>query len=163
MAVIHDELITLLNYRIEQEELSSRIYLAMSIWADVNGYAGAAKVWKGYSQEELNHAQWAYSYLVDLDILPTVPPLKQPISEFKSLPDIIIASYKHELEITSQCQDFAQKALALGDHMTLELAQRYLKEQVEELAKTNYWVDRLKAFGTDKIALRLLDDEMLNK
>ncbi len=160
MAVLHDDLIQLLNYRIEQEELSSRIYLSMSLWLNINGYAGAAKLWKSYSEEEQKHSQWAYDYLVDLNILPTVPPLKQPVLEYKGLPEIILSSYKHELDITSQCQIFANKALAIGDHMTLELAHRYLKEQVEELAKTNYWVDRLKAFGTDKIALRLLDDEM---
>ena len=37
---------------------------------------------------------------------------------------------------------------------------RYLKEQVEEHDKTQTWVDKLAAFGEDKLALRLLDNEM---
>ena len=160
MAIINDKMIELLNYRIQQEELSSRLYLAMSVWLDVNGYIGAAKKWKEYSDEERNHADWSYKYLLDLNIKPTVPALEQPEVDFKGLPDIIIKSYKHEIEITKQCQEFAKEANSIGDFMTLELAQRFLKEQVDELAKTNTLVDKLKAFGTDKIALRLLDNEL---
>lgn len=160
MAIIHDELITLINYRIQQEELSSRIYLSMSVWLELNGFAGAGKLWKSYSQEELKHAQWSYQYLLDLNILPVVPPLEQPTAIYKGLEDIIMKSYKHEVEITLQCQQLAQHCQRLGDYMTLDFAQKFLREQVEELAKTNYWMDRLSAFGNDMPALRLLDNEM---
>jgi len=160
MADINDGMIKLLNFRISQEEYSSRLYLAMSMWLNFTGYSGAAKVWKKYSDEEQVHANWAYEYLLDLDSMPTVPAIKQPTGEFKSLPQIIVMSKKHEIKVTQQCQELAKSAQAEGDYMTVELAQRYLKEQVEELAKTQYWIDRLKIFGTDKIALRLLDDEM---
>ena len=160
MAVISNEMIKLVNFRIEQEEMSSRLYLAMSVWLDVNGYAGAGKLWKKYSDEELEHAGWSYQYLQDLNILPDVPKLDKPDITVSGLPQVIVDSYKHEMKITAQCQEFAQKAQEEGDYMTLNLAQKFLKEQVDEIAKTTYWVDRLKAFGNDKIALRLLDNEM---
>ena len=155
-----NSLVDLINLRIEEEEYSSRIYLAMSIWLEHHGYAGAAKLWKSYSEEELKHAQWSYNYLLDLDIKPIVPALRQPECEFQGLPDIIMQSYEHELDITRQCQFLAQNAQANGDYMTLDFAQKFLREQVEELAKTTFWVDRLEAFGTEKVALRLLDNEM---
>lgn len=158
--VISKKIIVLMNLRIQQEELSSRLYLAMSIWLDLNGYSGASKLWAKYSQEELTHADWAYSYLKSLNILPLVPSLTSPQTEFKGLPNIIALSYEHELLITSQCEQLAKAANDDNDFMTLELAQRYLKEQVDELGKTQYWVDRLEAFGDDKISLRLLDNEM---
>ena len=44
--------------------------------------------------------------------------------------------------------------------MTLELAQRYLKEQSEEVEKQTYWKDRILLFGEDKMMLRMLDEEM---
>jgi ferritin len=47
-----------------------------------------------------------------------------------------------------------------GDHMLYELALKFLKEQVEEHNKMQNWKDQLKAFGEDKIAMRLLDHEM---
>lgn len=160
MAVLNDKMIKLLNYRIQQEEYSSRLYLAMSLWLDVNGYTGAAKKWKQYSDEEKVHADWSYKYLADLNILPIVPALEQPQSDFKGLPEIIMESYKHELEITKQCQEFAKEAHESGDFMTFGIAQKFVAEQIDELAKTNTLVDKLKAFGTDKIALRLLDNEL---
>lgn len=163
MAVISNTMIDLVNYRIEQEEYSSRLYLAMSNWADVNGYNGAAKLWKAYSNEELGHAEWSYQYLRDLNILPVTPAVKEPEQQFEGLKDIVLKSYKHELDITKQCQEFASKAQQEGDFMTFTLAEKFLKEQIDELAKTNYWVDRLKAFGTEKVALRLLDNEMMEK
>jgi len=82
MAFISKEIEGLLNQRILEEEKSSRLYLSMSKWLDFNGYFGASKLWKKYSDEEFEHSKKAYSYLEDLNILPTVPPLPEPICEF---------------------------------------------------------------------------------
>lgn len=160
MAVLVQSIIDSINYRIHQEEYSSRLYLAMSVWLDKNGYTGAAKLWKQYSIEEQGHAEWAYRYLLDLDILPDVPAFKRPQVEFKGLPNIIALSLKHELDITRQCQELGSLSKDNNDWMTLELAQKYLKEQVDEIAKITTWVDKLEAFGESKEALRLLDNEM---
>lgn len=160
MAIISDKIVQLMNYRIEQEELSSRLYKAMAVWLDFHGFSGAAKVWYKYSEEELVHKEWAYQYLLDLNIKPVTPSLEKPQNDFKGLPNIISLSLEHEIKIADQCKTLAQSASSEGDFMTLELAMRYLKEQVEELAKVQMWVDKLNAFGDDKIALRLLDNEM---
>jgi len=160
MVVISKQIIDLLQYRIEQEEQSSRLYLAMSIWLEINGYTGAASLWKKYSEEERTHIDWAIQYLLDLNVLPKIPSLQQPSSTFKGLPNIIALSYEHELQITEQCRILATVAASEKDYMTLEFAQKYLKEQREEIAKTQYWIDRLETFGDSKEALRLLDIEM---
>jgi ferritin len=158
--VISDKLIELLQYRINQEEYSSRIYKAMSEWLGYNGYVGASKLWKTYSDEELKHADWAYSFLGDLDILPIVDKIEKPKCEYKGLVDIIQQSYKHEVEITAQCNELFQAAMKEGCGMVTQLALQYQKEQVEELGKTTYWLDRLEDFGEDIMALRFLDNEM---
>jgi len=160
MALISDSVINLLQYRIVQEELSSRLYKSMAIWLNYNGYMGAAQLWSKYSDEELTHAQWAYNYLLELNIQPNVPALSNPQVTFKGLPNIIALSYKHEVTIKAQCDELAKTAQSEGDYMTLELAQRYLKEQVDELDKIQTWIDKLEAFGDDKTALRFLDNEM---
>jgi len=160
MKNLNERLIKLLNYRIEQEEYSSRLYKEMSIWLDYNGYFGAASLWKKYSNEEIKHAEWAYQFLLDLDYKPEVPALKKPECDCSSLIEVVQKSYKHEQDITEQCQNLAQEAFSAGDYMTLHLAQKYLDEQTEELAKLVYWLDRLEAFGTSQENLRLLDNEM---
>ncbi len=162
MAVINQLIITLLNYRIQQEELSSRLYKSMSVWLNKAGFVGASALWNKYSLEEQAHADWAYQYLLDLNIKPEVPELEKPQSEFKSLPNIIALSFQHELQILEQLQDLAKQAQQLNDFMTLELAQKYLKEQVDEIAKTTTFIDQLEAFGTSGASLKLFDNELKN-
>lgn len=149
-----------LNYRIQQEEYSSRIYMSMSMWLNNKGYQGAAALWRKYSEEELKHAEWSREYLLSFGIQPVTPRLDQPQQDFSGLPEIIDMSFDHEVEVSEQCKQMADESFKMGDHMLYELALRFLKEQVEEHNKMQNWVDQLEAFGTDKIALRLLDNEM---
>jgi len=158
--LLSDECVNVLQYRIQQEEQSSRIYQSMSLWLNNEGYSGAASLWMKYSQEELVHADWSRNYLLSMGITPNVPLLTAEPNVYQGLPQIIDASYEHEITITKQLKELADKAFKTGDHMLYTLAAQYLKEQVEEHDKMQTWVDKLKTFGTDKIALRMLDDEM---
>lgn len=159
--MIEESCIKYLQFRIQQEELSSRLYLSMSMWLNNEGYTGAAKLWKNYSQEELVHADWSRTYLLSMGVTPETPLLAaQPTSFAGGLPQIIKDSYDHEILVTKQIKEMASDALKKGDHMLYELCLHYLKEQVEEHDKTQTWLDKLNLFGEDKIALRLLDEEM---
>lgn len=158
--IVSNKLIELLNYRIEQETISSFLYKSMSLWLDVNGFKGASKKWKEYEQEELKHADWAYNYLLDLNIVPKTPNVPSQPMTYKGLAQIVALSFEHELKITEQCKEFSKESFQEGDFMTFTIAQKFIQEQIEELSKTQLWLDRLEAFGVDKTALRLLDNEM---
>jgi ferritin len=160
MAVISDKIIKLLQERIQHEEANSKAYTAMSNWLNLNGYIGASKLWKSYSDDELAHKGWAVQYLLDLNILPIEPSEEQPQVNFKGLPNIIALSMQREMKTTEEVKELGKQCLTDNDLMTFGLAQRYIAEQVEEIQKIQTWVDRLLAFGDDKVALRLLDDEM---
>jgi ferritin len=158
--LIDEHCIKNLQYRIQQEEESSRLYLSMSMWLNNEGYTGAAQLWKKYADEEMTHANWAREYLLAMGVTPATPVLAAQPTTFDGLPAIIRASFDHEITVTKQIKVMASGALKEGDHMLYELCLRYLKEQVEEHDKTQTWVDKLAAFGEDKLALRMLDDEM---
>ena len=98
--MIKSNLIELLNYRIQREQYSSRVYHAMYLWLQDIGYTGAAKLWKKYSEEELKHASWAENYLLSLDIKPDVRSLEQPKCEFTGFDDVIMCKLDQELIIT---------------------------------------------------------------
>jgi ferritin len=149
-----------LNYRVQQEEYSARIYLSMAMWLDNEGYLGAAKLWRKYSDEEMLHANDARTYLLSMGVQPITPMLEAPEQSYKGLPEIIKKSYDHEIEVSSQIKELSSYAMSIGDHMLYTLGQTYLKEQVEEHNKMQNWMDRLSAFGEDKLALRFLDEEM---
>jgi ferritin len=151
---------SLLQNRIQQEEQSSRIYHSMSMWLNNEGYSGAASLFAKYSAEENAHAGWSRDYLLAMGITPNTPALTSEPSSYQSLPQIIEKAYDQEIEITKQIKEIGQHAMKEGDHMLYTLVAQYLKEQVEEHDKMQTWIDKLKTFGTDKIALRWLDDEM---
>ena len=160
MALIEKNIIDLLQFRIQQEEQSSRIYSSMSEWLKLKGYEGASKLWADYSSEELSHATWAKNYLQALNILPTTPSQEQPELNFKGLPQIIAKTMQHELLITEQCKELGKECLKSGDLMTFNLAQKYIDEQVNEIEKAQFWIDQLEQFGDSPVALRLLDEKM---
>lgn len=152
--------IKILSYRIEQEEQSSRLYQAMSLWLNDNGYMGAAKQWKKDADGEMEHANWAKEYLLDMGIQPVLPALQKPLQSFAGLPDIIKKSYEHEIVVTKQCNDLANDALKTNDNLLYQLSTKFMQEQQEELGKLQTLLDKLTAFGEDKLALRLLDNEL---
>ena len=158
--LLSDDCVEYLNYRVQQEEYSGRIYLAMSMWLDNNGYVNAAKLWRRYSNEEMSHSDLARTYLLSMGVQPLTPKLDSPNQTFNGLPEIIQMSYDHEITVTKQIKELAADAMKKADYMLYELALAYLKEQVEEHNKMQNWVDQLNSFGTDKIAMRLLDHEM---
>lgn len=155
-----DAVIKILNYRIEQEESSSRLYHAMSMWLNDHGFMGAAKAWQADADGEMEHAGWAKEYLLDMGVQPEIPALPKPQQSFTGLCDIVKLSYKHEVMVTEQCNELAKQAHKSGDFLLHQLAHKFLVEQQEELGKLQTILDKLEAFGEDKIALRLLDNEL---
>lgn len=157
--LITTDVINHLNYRIQQEEYSSRLYLSMSMWLENNGYTGTAKLWKKYSEEEMIHADWSREYLLSLGVQPSVLKIETPPQNYTGLCEIVRQSYKHEIEVTQQCKDLCDLALKNGDHLLYQLGLQYVKEQVEEMNKMQTHIDKITSFGEDKIAMRLFDDE----
>ena len=154
---LSDKIITLLNYRINQEEESSRIYKSMSIWLDDKAYFNASKLWDKYSGEELKHADWAREHLLSFNIRPETQPIKEVPNDFSGLDDIIRKTLEHETIVTNQCKELAKAAQDEGDTLTYTLAHKYCAEQVEEVRKSFDLVNLLDTYGTEKLALALLD------
>lgn len=160
--LVSKKTIDLLQYRIKEEEQSSRLYLSMSLWLENEGYINSAKLWNKYANEENEHANWARKYLLSFGILPNTPSLKKVDGSYKGLPDIIKKSFNHEIEITKQLQELANHALHIKDNMLYTLSEKYLHEQIEEHNKTQTLMDQLKSFGTNKTAMRLFDSSLKN-
>ena len=68
--MLDKKIIELLNYRINQEQLSSRIYEQMSLWLDNKGLKNFSTLYKNYSDEELVHAGFAKEFLLAYGINP---------------------------------------------------------------------------------------------
>jgi len=157
---LSSRIIELLNFRINQEEESSRLYKAMSIWLDDKGYFNAAKLWQKYSDEELKHAEWAREHILSFNIRPETRPINPVLNEFTGLDDIIYKTVEHEVVVTNQCKELAKVSQEEGDTLTYTLAHKYCAEQVEELNKVYNLQNLLEVYGSDKLALALLDHQL---
>ena len=160
MAIIGKRSVDLVQLRVKNEEFNSKTYTAMSNFLLLNGFEGAGKLWKSYAADELTHKDWAVQFLLDLNILPIESKQEQPQIEYKGLPNIIALSYQREIQTTNEGQELAKVAFEEGDMMTFGLAQKYVAEQVEEIAKIQAHLDFLKSFGDSGTSLQLLDEKM---
>lgn len=157
---LSDNIIKMLNHRINSEELSSRIYLSMHLWLEDKGYFNAAKLWKKYSDEELKHADWSREHLLSFNIRPDTMPLSPVPNDFKGLGDIIRQTLEHETLVTQECQELALACQKENNVVTYTLAHKYCSEQVEEMQKAYDLINLLDVYGEDKLALALLDHEL---
>ncbi len=137
VCMLSTETIELLNYRIQQEQFSSRIYEVFALWLENESLPNLASLYEKYTQEELIHANWAKEYLLSYDIKPTLKPLDNPEAtlSFSSIQNILDLTLQHEKDISNQCNALATYALKNGDHMLYALGSKYCKEQAEELNK----------------------------
>lgn len=142
--MLDSKLIENLEFRIQQEELSSRIYEQMSLWLDDNGYLNLSKVYKTYSEEELKHANWAKEFLLNYGLTPKLKALPTPDLELENLQDVFNLTLEHEQEISKQCEEMASIALKMSNHGLYALASKYCAEQVEEIGKAITNLDILK-------------------
>lgn len=148
------------NVRINNEEASARLYLKMAVRLQDLGYFNSAKLWRKFSNEELEHAEIARQYLLALDILPDTRDIVVPNVEFDGLDTVIEATLEHEYEVTRQCEELAKQCLKDMDFKAFGIAQKYVAIQVHELEEYHDLKNRLDLFGRDPISLRIYDNEL---
>lgn len=142
--LLDKKIVDLLEYRIQQEEFSSRLYEDMHLWLEDKGYTNLAKVYKEYAEEEMEHAGWAKKFLLSFGIKPKLKVLNSPESSYETCLDILEATYEHEWEISKQCEEMASEALKMGKNMLYSLALKYCDEQIDELDKAIAFLDIYK-------------------
>lgn len=133
--LLPQECIDIMNYRIQQEEFSARLYEQMKLWFDNKGYTNLAKLYDTYVADELVHAGWAKSYLLDYGITPELKPLASPYVEYKDCKEIFEETLKHEQLVTAQVTELAAKSFKAGNFVLHALALKYCAEQQEEIGK----------------------------
>ena len=159
--LISEKSIAFLQFRLYEEEMSVRLYYAMSVWLNSEGYTNAAKLWAKYSQDEVEHVQKVTKYLLALNVKPKVNALEEPKNDYTSLVEVVQDTYTFMLKISKELQELAEHAFVERDFMLLDLAQWYLREQVDGYDNYQTWLDQIKSFGgSTPTELRLLDNAM---
>jgi ferritin len=159
--LLNNKTVDALNYRIQQEEHSSRIYEQFSLWFDNKGLLNCSKLFKNYAAEEMVHATFAKEFLLDYGITPCLQPLPSPEMELDTVLDVFEAALEHELLIAKQCNELASMALKENNHILYQLGLKYCAEQQEEIGKTVTLLDILKMSSDMLVVDHYIGDKLL--
>ena len=149
-----------LNEQIRKEEYSSRLYLAMAIWCEANGYPGAATFLYEHAEEERMHMLKLVHYVNDRDGQAKLLDVEIPPLNYNSVLKIFSEILKHEKYITESINNLYQVTVDEKDYTTANFLQWYITEQVEEESLFSTILDKIKLIGNDKAGMFHIDKEL---
>ncbi|MEI6563839.1 MAG: ferritin [bacterium] len=149
-----------INDQINRELFSSYLYLAMSAEATSKGFKGAGVWFRVQFQEELEHAEKFYDYVLSQGAAVELAAIDKPKVGFTSLLAMFEDTLKHEKYITQALNDLMTLAVAEKDYATQALLQWFITEQVEEEANDYDIVSMLKMAGSSAGTLLMVDKQL---
>lgn len=159
-AYLSDKMIQLINDLIAAEFNAQQLYKSMSTWCTYVGYTGMAKFMAKHVEDEHAHMNKLYDYMLERQVNPVTPAVKQQPSSYKDLKDILERGLAHEELIENTYKSAVKTALAEVDHTSYTFLQWFLSEQVEEIDLFSGWLDRLAIVGYDQKGMYFIDSEI---
>ena len=148
------------NQQIQKEEYSSRLYLAMAMWAEANGYPGAATFLFEHAEEERLHMMKLIHFVNDRGGKAELLNVEVPPLDYESVLDIFLQIKEHEEYITKSINELYGVTVAEKDYTTGNFLQWYITEQIEEESLFNTILDKIKLVGTDHAGMFHIDKEL---
>ena len=149
--------------QIKNEEHSSRLYLSMASWCQVNGFPGAAAFLYKQADEERMHQLKFVHYLNDRGGHSKLLSLDNPTAEYKSLLDVFEKVMAHEEFITASISELYEVAVSNKDFTTGSYLQWFINEQIEEESTMHGILDQMKLAGNESGGLFHIDKELSAK
>ncbi|MDF1839780.1 MAG: non-heme ferritin [Planctomycetota bacterium] len=158
--MISSKLSEQLNTQIGLEQYSSNLYLQMSAWCESEGLTGCAGFMRKHADEEMEHMQRLFQYVVDTGARANIGAIPAPRSDFKDIKDVFETTLAHEETITTAINSLVATAFEEKDFSTFHFLQWYVAEQHEEEGLFKNILDRIRIIGTDGTGLFMIDQEV---
>ena len=139
------------NRQVEREAYSSNLYLAMAIWAEINGLAGVAGWLYAQAEEEKLHMLKFVKYINERGGKAVMPAIKKPVSQYKGVEDVFKEVLKHEEFVTASINEIVAMTLDEKDFNTHNFLQWFVMEQVEEEASVRTILDKVRLVGKNNM------------
>ncbi|MBI4870169.1 MAG: ferritin [Candidatus Riflebacteria bacterium] len=149
-----------LNEQLTKEFASSYLYLQMAGWFEHKGFPGFAAWMKVQAQEEAAHTMVLFNYVCDRNGQVELGAIEPSETDFKSPLDVFQRTLTHEQAVTAWIHDLVELATTEKDHATRNRLDWFVHEQVEEEARVQDLVCRMKLAAENSAALFLLDKEL---
>lgn len=153
---MNDKLLNKITQQINAELYSGYMYSAMSNRCKIMGLHGFAKYFNMQGFEEGCHAKQMIDFLVGKNIYPKLLEVNADFNfENAAIESIALQYYTHETEVTSLIASIFDEATTQKDYLTATFYDDFLKAQIEGEKEALELVNRVKAAGTNIIALDL--------
>jgi ferritin len=149
-----------INEQINREMFSAYLYLAMAAKMQEAGYRGVGNWFTIQYHEEMFHAMKFYAYLQDQGASVDLKAIAAPELRESSPKELFSRALEHEKGVTASIREIMDAAVAEKDYATQELAQWYVKEQVEEEKNATEILQTIDLVGNSAQGVYLLNIEL---
>lgn len=149
-----------LNQQINAEFWSAYMYLSMSAYLQSISMNGFAHWMRLQFEEEKAHALKIYDFVYSRGGEVKLATINEVPTSWKSVAEVIKATYEHECKVTSMIYNCYEVASAEKDYATMSMLQWFIDEQVEEEENVQAILDKLALVGESKNSLYFLDREL---
>lgn len=155
------EVVSLLLPRLKDEFKAFYFYRSAANWCKDKGFFKAAEYFNNESNDELTHAKNIENYIVDWNVLPTLPNIDAPTILFGSLYDIITQAYDIEYDLYEAYEKTSMDIFNTGDLCVFDFLQEYRKIQKDSVAEYSDMLNVLDRVNTDsKFEMLLLEEKL---
>jgi ferritin len=156
-----EEIVKLLLPRLKDEFDAAYLHRAISNWCQGVGYFKAAEFFAHESEEEFKHAAGIEKYLVDWNVIVSLPKIETPTSEFTDLVAVLDKVYVTEYKLYEEYEDTSMKVFKTGDLCTFDFLQHYRTIQRLAVAEYSDKLNMLEGVNPkDKMNLLLLEKKL---
>ena len=141
--MLSEDLTDKLNTQINLESTSIVLYLQMSAWCSSKGYDGCAGFFRMQADEEKQHMEKLFGYVLETGGLPLLGAIAAPPASWQSLRAIFQATLDHEQLVSREISVLVETALDEKDFSTFNFLQWYVAEQHEEEHRLHSLLERV--------------------
>ena len=152
-----------LNQQIAMERSASRTYLALAVWADIEGYSGAASFWYAQSDEEYGHMMKIVKFMIEAGGKPVISESDEPNPKIKEFKDMFEFGMKAEKSVTKSIHQKYELAMKHKDFVTMNFLQWFIDEQVEEESSMQTILDKIGLIEKHGGSLYMFDKELIRQ
>lgn len=145
------------NRQINNELISSYLYLAMSAHLDHKNLPGFAHWMRLQAQEEVAHGMRVFDYVLKRGGRVELHDIEAPPTEFGTPLSVFESVLEHERSVTDMIHRLFELCGKEGDWAAQQELQWFIAEQVEEEDAAATARDQVRMAGSDQGALLMLD------
>jgi ferritin len=149
-----------LNKQVNRELYSAYLYLAMSSYFKSENMKGFAKWMRLQAKEEQGHALKIHDHIIARGGKVTLLDIEAPKAKWPSAGKVFEEVSAHEQKVTGMIHALVDLAIKEKDHVTFEMLQWFVKEQVEEEEHAGEILAKIICIGDVPGHLFCLDHEL---